>query len=368
VRSFLPTVISTGHDARYSLIRPSGHQLYLPHSISTTNRFDQLLRQNAVAIAQARNEGVVSEIAATIRHNQRPLFTTNSRPTSFDLLQQQQRQHEQALLQQILLRNSSSRVFSNLGPTFPDAALSVEATYLQMLQQQQRAESLRTDVSAILRNNRSDTFSSPSFPGRAFSIAPPQDAWGTVPLPSTATATMRRITTGHLSAPLRPPSTRTLSSGWPRSLPVTIARPSDAHKLTEYQCLLRQQMEVFEAEIKDVETHMRGRNKPITVGQVGIRCRHCAHLPVRRRQKGAVYFPSTKHGLYQAAQNMATAHMPVCLELPTHTREMMLHLKATSSAGAGRRYWSHGATQLGLVDTADRGIRFVLRNADSNAA
>ena len=40
------------------------------------------------------------------------------------------------------------------------------------------------------------------------------------------------------------------------------------------KCLLRQQIEVFEAGKDDVEGNAQGRNKPTVMGQVGIRCRH----------------------------------------------------------------------------------------------
>jgi hypothetical protein len=65
-------------------------------------------------------------------------------------------------------------------------------------------------------------------------------------------------------------------------LPAVLARPEDAFKVSRHQVLLRHQIEAFQATEADVSTHTRGRNKPIKLGQVGIRCRHCAHLPVKR--------------------------------------------------------------------------------------
>jgi hypothetical protein len=63
------------------------------------------------------------------------------------------------------------------------------------------------------------------------------------------------------------------------SLPICLARSVvDEYKSSEYQNLLLQQIEAFQATEEDVMTHTRGRNKPILLGQVGIRCRHCAHL------------------------------------------------------------------------------------------
>jgi len=145
------------------------------------------------------------------------------------------------------------------------------------------------------------------------------------------------------------------------SLPTVLARPEDNLKLSAHQVLLRQQIEVFQATEDDLSTHTRGRNKPITMGQVGIRCRHCARLPVGQRQKGSTYFPASLLGLYQAAQNMSTTHMQcgLCSEMPASIKQQFVQLLASkgASSGAGRPYWAKSAAKLGLVDT-EEGIRF----------
>ena len=156
---------------------------------------------------------------------------------------------------------------------------------------------------------------------------------------------------------------------FPLSLPVILGR-FDTHRcnLSEHQLLLRQQIEIFEADVKDVDTHMRGRNKSISLGQVGIRCKHCAHVLVQDRQKGSTYFPSTKSGVYQAAQNMSTTHIAngLCQYLPslvTVKFAIILYKKQTSivsqKTGSGRHHWTQSVSQLGLIDTEDHGIRFI---------
>lgn len=70
----------------------------------------------------------------------------------------------------------------------------------------------------------------------------------------------------------------------------------DEDFLTEYQCLLRKQLEVFEASENDLRGSTQGRNTPILLGQVGLRCRHCANLPLAARTKGAVYYSQTIDG------------------------------------------------------------------------
>lgn len=162
-----------------------------------------------------------------------------------------------------------------------------------------------------------------------------------------------------------PNASSSSSNGFPSSLPVILARPEDGFKLSSHQVFLRHQIEVFQATEDDVSTHTRGRNKPISFGQVGIRCRHCAHLPVSRRQKGSTYFPASLLGLYQAAQNMCTTHMQcgLCTEMPVAIKQQFSQLlnNKSSSSGAGRPYWAKTAAKLGLVDT-EEGIRF---NRDS---
>jgi hypothetical protein len=148
----------------------------------------------------------------------------------------------------------------------------------------------------------------------------------------------------------------------PMSLPVALAIPTDGCKLSNHQSLLRTQIEAFQASDDDVTTHTRGRNKPIVLGQVGIRCKHCAHVLVSRRQKGAAYFPSHTLGIYQAAQNMSVAHIQTgaCMYMPESIKLQFARILETrkSNVGAGRSYWAKSAAQLGLLDT-ENGIRFI---------
>jgi hypothetical protein len=73
---------------------------------------------------------------------------------------------------------------------------------------------------------------------------------------------------------------------------IPLSLSCDDHSLSSYQCLVRQQVELFQAKQQDIDANAQGRNRPIVLGQVGIRCRHCANLPPKARKSGAVYFPS----------------------------------------------------------------------------
>jgi hypothetical protein len=148
----------------------------------------------------------------------------------------------------------------------------------------------------------------------------------------------------------------------PKSLPIALSLPDDANKLSPLQVLLRQQIEIFAASDDDLMTHARGRNKPITLKQVGIRCRHCASLPLKRQKRGAVYFPFSLLGIYQAAQNMASSHFTQdnCSEISSEARLKLLECSqgCKSAVGLGKYYWANLARTQGLFDT-DHGIRFI---------
>lgn len=83
---------------------------------------------------------------------------------------------------------------------------------------------------------------------------------------------------------------------------VVMTLPSDKDSLSEYQCLVREQLELFTATRSDIEAKAQGRNKPIILGQIGVRCRHCAHLSPNLRTHGSTYYPERLDGIYQASQ------------------------------------------------------------------
>ena len=138
-----------------------------------------------------------------------------------------------------------------------------------------------------------------------------------------------------------------------------IAMTCDKDNLTPYQCVARQQIELFAAGAKEVEAGTKGRNRTIVAGQVGLRCRHCAHLPLRARAKGSTIYPSKLSGIYQASQNMANSHVAqYCQEVPPEIRDSLKTLgNRKSSAGGGRDYWASGAKILGVCEDS-HGLRF----------
>jgi hypothetical protein len=147
---------------------------------------------------------------------------------------------------------------------------------------------------------------------------------------------------------------------------VTLYTPEDDQSLSQYQCVVRKQIELFEAGPIDVDTNAQGRNKPIMLGQVGIRCLHCSMIHPKRRSRGGTYYPSKFNGFYQAAQNMASGHLcEHCPHVPAPLRRQLLILRERkSSAGGGKDYWAETIKALGVTEDAENGI---LRFRDNSA-
>jgi hypothetical protein len=138
-----------------------------------------------------------------------------------------------------------------------------------------------------------------------------------------------------------------------------VARDEEA--LSEYQRLVRKQIEVFEAQPQDVSTNAQGRVRHIVIGQVGIRCRHCSSIPLQERRKGAVYYPTRLDGVYQAAQHIAKAHLPdQCQHISEEIRQELSRLCecTRSSVGGGKMYWSTTISSQGVLEDQDR-LRFI---------
>jgi hypothetical protein len=169
---------------------------------------------------------------------------------------------------------------------------------------------------------------------------------------------MRQCDSSIASSSIRTKSSPTLTGHHP----VIVYQQQDENVLSEYQCFVRQQIEFFEADIIDVETNAKGRNNPISLGQVGIRCRHCAALPPKYRSRGAMYYPTKLNLIYQAAQNMTTIHLLTrCKNVTESIRHEFITLrKCKSGTGGGKLYWNEGAQMNGVREVNDC-LRFALK-------
>ena len=143
----------------------------------------------------------------------------------------------------------------------------------------------------------------------------------------------------------------------------------DEDNLTDYQILLRKQIELFEAGPDDIRGTAQGRNTKILLGQVGIRCRHCAPFPKAARPRGAVYYSQTIDGIYQVAQNMSKVHLcNRCNRVPPDVRQKLRSTRNENQrASGGKQYWADCIRSMGVYEDG-RALRFRPRGADPTAA
>lgn len=140
---------------------------------------------------------------------------------------------------------------------------------------------------------------------------------------------------------------------------VPLGLDDDKYWLSELQVYLRANFaEAFGATEEDIAAPMHGRNKPIALGQVGIRCMHCKHENPAERGQQATSYPSLISGIYNSVQQMLRLHLDCCQAMPPEIRSKIESLKVSSSSRGGRKqYWIDSAKRLGLVDTP-HGIHF----------
>jgi hypothetical protein len=153
---------------------------------------------------------------------------------------------------------------------------------------------------------------------------------------------------------------------------VLLAIPEDREWLSDTDCFVRRQLEVFCATAQDVEAAMEDRKYPIKEGQVGIRCIHCAMTKNGYGARGpAVAYPFSISGLFESAREIERTHlgsrdnigsrdslMITCENLPLSAKEKLESLKgaASSLSSVLRKYFVLAAKALGLRDTVN-GIR-----------
>lgn len=168
--------------------------------------------------------------------------------------------------------------------------------------------------------------------------------------------------------------TSTISTSAPspseRRIRLKLASSEDNEYLNDLHCFVRKHLEVFTADKGDIAAPAPGRKTRVNHGQVGIRCIHCAKLPMKERVKRAVCYPPSVGGIYHAVSNMKHDHFAICRGLPADAREQFSKLKnacarrGTSGNGGVRglasstaQYYHDSAVHMGLVDTKT-GIRF----------
>eukprot|EP00586_Coscinodiscus_wailesii_P019334 CAMPEP_0172499334 /NCGR_PEP_ID=MMETSP1066-20121228/125708_1 /TAXON_ID=671091 /ORGANISM="Coscinodiscus wailesii, Strain CCMP2513" /LENGTH=568 /DNA_ID=CAMNT_0013273025 /DNA_START=16 /DNA_END=1722 /DNA_ORIENTATION=- len=138
--------------------------------------------------------------------------------------------------------------------------------------------------------------------------------------------------------------------------PVLLAIPEDQDWLSDTDCFVRRNLQVFSATNDDLNSAHSDRKYPICLDQVGIRCLHCANSPKGARGN-AVSFPYSIDGIYESVRELQKLHLDSCPNLPADITKELSSLKtSTSLSSVLRRYYVLAAKALGMVDTPD-GIR-----------
>jgi hypothetical protein len=176
------------------------------------------------------------------------------------------------------------------------------------------------------------------------------------------------------------PSLATCHNGdFPRALyhhptlrpPVALYSLDDNKLLTPYECLIRKQLEFFQADPLDVQecfqaantASLLGNNNAIMEpkqGQVGIRCCHCAHIhPHNTVRRGAMQFPRHPEGIVTSAFQLAQTHLlQACPYVSTTLREELKRLQyqqqqqqqqqAACCCPSTTKYWAGIAQENGI--------------------
>mmetsp|Transcript_16746 Transcript_16746/g.38502 ORF Transcript_16746/g.38502 Transcript_16746/m.38502 type:complete len:419 (-) Transcript_16746:910-2166(-) len=133
---------------------------------------------------------------------------------------------------------------------------------------------------------------------------------------------------------------------------IPLATDEDENWLSEFLCFIRSELvEVFRATQEDVASRIN--SKKVVFGQVGIRCRYCAHLPHSERASRSSCFPSSISRIYQSLTMVIREHFTGCPSIPDHLKKRFKELRGTTAQGAtdSKRYWNDSAVRLGMVDT-----------------
>jgi len=169
------------------------------------------------------------------------------------------------------------------------------------------------------------------------------------------------ITLGLNKDPALYKSLSNISKSTHRDSTLNLYMACDEEVLSEHQILLRKQIEYFEAGPLEVFV-AHSRKKEIYMGQVGIRCKHCAVLSPARRPKGATYYPTTLRALYQAAQNMATGHFTSScekIEVSYQNQLNLLRENQSSASHGGKKYWADCAKAVGINEMKNKSLQFL---------
>jgi len=219
----------------------------------------------------------------------------------------------------------------------------------------------------------------------------------------------RAETARRLAITALPPFEEAQTPHWMVRTYIPFSIEEDPNWLSSFQCYIRAEiLELFR--VNDEGIRIRNAAKSLSMNQVGIRCRFCAHLQVSdhlfcpralttaqwlessplllasltpvllfmtsqhgTRANRASCFPSKIDKIYQSFTMMLREHFAACEEIPEREKQRFTELQNMNAQGASnaKGYWEHAARKKGLVDLSEKNGRSGIHIFDatvSNAA
>lgn len=137
---------------------------------------------------------------------------------------------------------------------------------------------------------------------------------------------------------------------------VLLAVPQDKDWLSDMDCFIRKQVEVFSANEVDVNQAIADEKYLIQPSQVGLRCVHCAKVDAGARGD-AVMYPQAISCIYESVKELQRFHFDYCPNLPQELKNAQSKFTtfSTSLSSVLRRYYVQAARALGLFDSEEEG-------------
>jgi len=148
---------------------------------------------------------------------------------------------------------------------------------------------------------------------------------------------------------------------------VLLAIDDDKDWLSDMDCFVRRNLEIFQATKPEMVSAEREKRAPVVWHQVGIRCIHCATVSssVKRSceiagetntaehevRGTAIYYPTSIENIYECVRNFQRYHFESCVNVPPEVQTELAGLsQCTSLSSVLRRYYVLAAKALGMID------------------
>ena len=132
------------------------------------------------------------------------------------------------------------------------------------------------------------------------------------------------------------------------------------HCLSEHDILIRKELCEFFTVTKN-NLKLKRKNDNVSIGQVGVRCKICAHLPIKQRTKDSVCYPSSLSNICKATRDLVKKHVSICPKMQDSFRDeiQLLSKNIKKPNEIVQQYWIDSAKELGVANRCDSGVMFV---------